>query len=780
MAVSGKERHNQKRAEARKSATEARQAAARLERLNDIAEEATYAFGLGDYRSALRWSLKRLESEPVDLDVLERAIYCAKAEREPQTLFTLLELQWTIGQMPVKADQYVLGELALRNKNFVLAREVFKDLLKTRRGLKRYLPANGIENAEKYLLYAEIMKRKLESAPAVPIPRSAVRTPEKEKSQKRLDASAVEEPRSTALTRPEEVADVELELETAEESVLEAMRNHTPASWAEFELALQGYKHSFRVSFDQLVCLPTLRNVESLWYQEEVARKVMKGFRGRAILADEVGLGKTIEAGLVLKEYLVRGLIRSALVLAPSSLVNQWQEELKEKFDLTFISSNEPLFREDPGRFWEEPFIVASLNAARNQRHFGAVTSRSYDLVIVDEAHHLKNQSTQSWKLVNALQKTFILLLTATPVQNDLEELYNLVTILKPGHLKTRKHFKEQFVARGNPTDPRNRERLRELLKEVMIRNTRSIAQVSLPVRFAYTTRVSPSEPEMRLYQGISALVNDYATGTSSALTVMAFRKLLEAAGSSHYAAMRSLEKLGARELEGIAARTGELLDIGRGIGVGSKAEKVIHLLKSSPEQKIVFVNYVATLEHLRETLARHRIPHAVFSGGLSQTQKRAAIEEFRGGCPILLATGVGGEGHNLQFCHVIINYDLPWNPMEIEQRIGRIHRIGQKEEVRVYNFCAAGSVEDHILNILDRKINMFELVVGELDMILGRVQDEKDFADMVFEIWSRNPEEEARSKAFDSLASRLRRAKNAYEKSKELDEKLFQEDFGS
>ncbi len=154
-------------------------------------------------------------------------------------------------------------------------------------------------------------------------------------------------------------------------------------------------------------------------------------------------------------------------------------------------------------------------------------------------------------------------------------------------------------------------------------------------------------------------------------------------------------------------------------------------------------------------------------------------MEAFRGGQRVLLATGSGGEGHNLQFCHVMLNYDLPWNPMEIEQRIGRIHRIGQEHEVQVYNFCAAGSIEDRILDILDRKINMFELVVGEIDMILGRLQGEEEFSDLVYEIWVRHPDAAERQKAFDALAARLKRARSAYDKSKELDEKLFQEDFG-
>jgi SNF2 family DNA or RNA helicase len=205
----------------------------------------------------------------------------------------------------------------------------------------------------------------------------------------------------------------------------------------------------------------------------------------------------------------------------------------------------------------------------------------------------------------------------------------------------------------------------------------------------------------------------------------------------------------------------------------------VVELLKATPAQKLLFVNYLASLEYLEQVLTEHRIPHAVYQGGLTPAQKQAALQTFRDGCPVLLATGTGGEGHNLQFCHVMLNYDLPWNPMEIEQRIGRLHRIGQENEVQVYNFCTGGSIEDHILEVLDKKINMFELVVGEIDMILGRLQGEEEFSDLVYDLWVQHPEEAERRQAFEALARRLQQARTAHEKSKELDEKLFQEDFG-
>lgn len=579
---------------------------------------------------------------------------------------------------------------------------------------------------------------------------------------------------------PEEsLPELKVAFEVSAKPVIEAVESHQRKDVEFLQLALQGYRLSFRTSFDQLMCLPTLRDVESLWYQEETARKVMKTFRGRAILADEVGLGKTIEAGIILKEYILRGLVRSALVLVPSSLLHQWEEELESKFGLSFVSSASPLFRQDPEGFWENPFMLASLQTAKTKRHFDAVTHRSYDMVIVDEAHRLKNRSTLAWKLVNSIQKTFLLMLTATPVQNSLEELYNLVTLLRPGHLKTQEAFKDEFITRGNPTDPRNREKLRQLLKEVMVRNTRSVARLRLPPRFILTVRVEPSEREAEFYTTISRFVAEHSSGDSPSLPKMTLRRLLEAAGSSHSAAISMLERIQANPECRVGEQVRAIMRSGDSIRTGSKLDRVIELVKASDEKKIIFVNYVRTLEHISRAMKDLRIPHAVYHGGLTRQEKQAAMDGFRGRTGVLLTTGSGGEGHNLQFCHVMINYDLPWNPMEIEQRIGRIHRFGQEKEVQVYNFCAAGSLEDHILEVLDRKINMFELVVGELDMILGRLHGEEEFADLVYEIWVKNAQEADRKKAFDALAARLKRARTAYDKTRDLDEKLFREDFG-
>jgi SNF2 family DNA or RNA helicase len=155
------------------------------------------------------------------------------------------------------------------------------------------------------------------------------------------------------------------------------------------------------------------------------------------LLADEVGLGKTIEAGMVLKEYLLRGMAERVLVLTPATLVGQWREEMAAKFEIEFASSYDSELRNDPEKFWSQPRVISSIAMARRAEHQEFLVKQNYDLVIVDEAHHLKNRATANWKVVNALNKRFLLLLSATPVQNSLVELYNLLTLLKPGIFKT-------------------------------------------------------------------------------------------------------------------------------------------------------------------------------------------------------------------------------------------------------------------------------------------------------------------------------------------------------
>jgi SNF2 family DNA or RNA helicase len=208
------------------------------------------------------------------------------------------------------------------------------------------------------------------------------------------------------------------------------------------------------------------------------------------------------------------------------------------------------------------------------------------------------------------------------------------------------------------------------------------------------------------------------------------------------------------------------------------KARQLLELLKKSSQKTLVFINHRVTQDYLAEYLTENGIEVAQFRGDMSLKEKDAAIEAFKDKISVLLASETGGEGRNIQFANSIVNYDLPWNPMKIEQRIGRIHRIGQTQDVFIFNFCIQGSIEEYVLRILHDKINMFELVVGEIETILGTVGDDFDFSEAIMDIWLRNQSQTELDSAFDSLADELIKAKESYGEIQELDEKLFGDDF--
>ena len=521
--------------------------------------------------------------------------------------------------------------------------------------------------------------------------------------------------------------------------------------------------------FDELLCLPALHGVEAHWYQIETVRKVLKQYRGRVLLADEVGLGKTVEAGMVLKEYALRGMAERMLVLTPASLVGQWRDEMASKFGLDFATSHDPLLRSDPARFWAQQRVIASIAAARRKEHADILAGLSYDVVAVDEAHHLRDQASASYRLVNGLRKRFLLLLSATPVQNSLLELYNLLTLLKPGVFKTQKEFRAAYMVAGKPREPANRDRLRELMRGVMVRNTRALAALQLPRRHASTLRATPGAAEAACYRDLAALARELAAGGQHRLAV---QHLLAAAGSSPTAAAAAIARFVERH-PGDARWTG-LLDRVRALPAGAKETALLRLLAQNPGEKtMVFVHHRDSMAHLAELLRWQGTAFVQFDGGMSGPDKDAAIAAFRDRVPLLLCSESGGEGRNLQFCNTLVNFDIPWNPMAIEQRIGRIDRIGQTREVFVFNLATSDTIEDAVLRILDEKINMFELVVGEVGAILGEMEEQQEFSTLVLEAWLAGTEA-ARATAFAHLEERLLSARRHYEGAKELDEALF------
>jgi len=523
---------------------------------------------------------------------------------------------------------------------------------------------------------------------------------------------------------------------------------------------------------DDLLCLPFCR-LERLEYQLRTALRVLGPLRGRALLSDEVGLGKTIEAGLVLKELLTRGMVKRFLVLTVPSLVDQWEEELNDKFGLATVTTNHAAARGDAEKFWREcPQLVASLHTLKQPAQLEIARQVHWDMLVVDEAHYLRNRESQAWQAVNALPRQFLLLLTATPVQNSLEELYNLVTLLQPGQLPTPKEFRARFIDPKRPRQPREPEELRRLLGQVMIRNTRANAGIALPPRRAETISFEPDEAERTFWQQWETEFRACLGQLSPSQASLWGRLLLQAAASSPAAWREALKKFPDRTS---ARAWAELAPLE---GSWQRKCDLLQPLTRGQGGAVIFTQFLQTQAALAEHLRRAGVETFVINGATPPPERQPISEEFRARGGALLLTHSGTEGRNLQFCHRLANFDLPWNPMEIEQRIGRLHRLGQRHPVHIYNFVQAGTLQEHLLQILQEKLNLFELVVGETGLVLGERFSSDEFAEEVLRRWR---ESEGRvAEALAGLGNELATARAAYGEVKQLDQTLFDQDYES
>jgi SNF2 family DNA or RNA helicase len=520
-----------------------------------------------------------------------------------------------------------------------------------------------------------------------------------------------------------------------------------------------------RPGFDTVLSQSRL-NFSPFDYQLATMQTVLRRMRGRAILADEVGLGKTIEAGLVLSELRMRGLADRALVITPAGLVDQWREELERKFGLPTTIAARGGWEDGDDR----PVVLASLAAARRDPLRPALLDQQWDAVIVDEAHRLRNPTSASGKLARALRTRYLLLLTATPVENRLQDLYELVNLVAPGLLGTTAQFRRTHGTADTEVGAlRNVAMLRERTRKIMVRHRRSEVAVLLPQRLAETVLVTPCEDEQAVYTDLTTRIREEARDAAPSRR-LALRSLTRLAGSSPAAAAPTLDKIGWSDLAGRA----------RAIRRPRKFDELLSRLHTHVrrgEKVLVFTAFRHTLDALVAEVASAGIPAAVYHGSLSRREKDAAVAAFAGDVPVLLSTESAGEGRNLQFCHVMINIDLPWNPMQIEQRLGRLHRVGQQHDVLLANLVSRGTIEQHILHVLETKINLFELVVGELDMILGRVTDDFDFESSVFTAYVTAADDAAFTASLHDMGAELARARTGYLHTRSAVDQLVGED---
>jgi superfamily II DNA or RNA helicase/predicted Ser/Thr protein kinase len=508
---------------------------------------------------------------------------------------------------------------------------------------------------------------------------------------------------------PDRVADIAHRVQVAYANSVEVTR-------ARATLALRAAALKRLPAYEELTCLPYI-NVAPYPYQAGAALRVLREFMGRGILADEVGLGKTIEAGLIVKECLVRGEARRVLVVVPPQVREQWREEMQSKFNINDVH----IFGRDDGmiddrRVFARPSVFVITSHQQTWHTGDTMAAHEWDVVIIDEAHRArphtgKTRGTKLGAFVASLRTRRLLLLSATPAQNDLGELYGIVTLLRPGLFNLdRKTFLRRYGGvRGN-REVINAAELRNELESVMVRNRRGAVHKAFPSRQAQTFKVRLSPSHKEAYRRlISVLQQSDQAGLALTTRAQQF--------------CTSFSALAASKVAGEVGRIAEELAQDPHFKLEVFFDKIIPTLDTQKEQKIlIFSRFVESQREIHRMLisAGYR---AVWAGG-TQSQKTNALSDFRsdGGSRFLVTGASLSEGINLQFCRCMVNFDLPWNPQQVEQRIGRIQRLGSKfREVFVINLMAKDTVEELVIEYLEEKLRMFESVFGFVEAVLGR-----------------------------------------------------------
>lgn len=567
------------------------------------------------------------------------------------------------------------------------------------------------------------------------------------------------------------------------------------------------------------------------------------------LLADEVGLGKTIEASLVIAQRWAERK-RRVLLIVPASLRKQWSQELFDKFSLPSVILESRAYNEARKRGVARPFahedrvVITSYEFAATKAD--DILGINWDLVIYDEAHRLRNvykqgTAARAKKLRDATKPFYKVLLTATPLQNSLMELYGLVSVLDEKFFGDDGAFRTAYVTGGgNQTALLHlRKRLAAICKRTLRRQVQDAGLIRFTERCPLTLEFEPSQDEMRLYTGVSAYLQRPDTivfgDKPNALVTLVVRKIL---GSSTFAVAETLgriidrlkakqrpsietladydmveetaEELASEGTETAASSEEPPIDPKKleaeiselegyrslALGIGENA-KGIELVKALPNvldeivakggrrKAVIFTESVRTQRYLADLLsargyaddialmngqngdaesraiyedwlARHKGTDAV-SGSRTADMKAAIVDAFRERKTILIATESGAEGINLQFCSLVVNFDLPWNPQRVEQRIGRCHRYGQNIDVTVVNFLnLKNHAERRVYELLSYKFRLFQGVFGASDEVLGAIERGVDIERRILDIVQSSRTETEINAAFDKLQEEL------------------------
>ena len=474
-------------------------------------------------------------------------------------------------------------------------------------------------------------------------------------------------------------------------------------------MRLQGEELATLDDFEELLAVD-VANVDRMPHQEAVARHALSRLRGRAVLADEVGLGKTIEAGLAVKELTLRGLAKRVLILCPAPLRDQWREEMHNKFDLPFDVAYRGY---DVGR---QDKLIVSLTLAT--REIDKLTKKPWDIVIVDEAHRAAGAGARKRReLITALTTAcrYAFFLTATPVQNDLLELYRLVELLRPGTFTSVSAFKREFMTGYDPRKPKDPAALRRLISSAMIRTTRAQAGVDRVVRRAVDVPIELGPRERELYVLSTDLLRNVMNSPGDTMRRRSLALRLTASPfSMGTTALRMAER---HPDPRVRAALGEVGHLAMDIAGSARENKALDITRGWIKEHgrvLIFTQHTDTVTGLLRRIEAEGLKARSFHGSMSPSERAATIAAFRSGeAPIMISTDAGAEGQNLQFCNCVLNYDLPWNPMRIEQRIGRVDRLTQpRDEVFVANLYARGTIDESVYRLARREATNVRAVV--------------------------------------------------------------------
>ena len=547
---------------------------------------------------------------------------------------------------------------------------------------------------------------------------------------------------------------------------------------------------------ENVLLAPMQSNVTPLPHQLYALQRATRAERVRFLLADEVGLGKTIEAGLIIRELKLRGLVRRVLVVAPKGLTPQWQAEMRLHFseDFRVLSPSDfPAMRHVLGEqdnFWRSADqVICSLDSVKpmesrkgwkaedvadyNRERFDDLVSAGWDLVIIDEAHRMAGANAQvaRHKLGAALSEAspYLLLLSATPHQGKSDAFHRLLTLLDreafPDEASVTRERVAAYVIRtekraaidatGAPLFKPRQTRLTPVAWAERHAKQRTLYEaVTTYVRHGYNQSLKTKQRHIGF---LMILMQRLVTSSTSAIRTTLERRLealrqpsgqqiglfdeetwLELDGESQVSTV--IDMAGWRDE---LAEVETLLDMARITEAGAsdaKAEALLELIyrlqqeEQEPDLKVlVFTEFVPTQKMLCDFLSQRGISVTVLNGGMGLEQRVAAQKAFARDVRVLVSTDAGGEGLNLQFCHVIVNFDMPWNPMRVEQRIGRVDRIGQAKVVRAVNFVLEDTVEHRVRDVLEHKLAVIaeEFGVDKAADVMDSVEAEALFDDL-------------------------------------------------